>query len=192
MGGKSVKDKIIDLLKSTEREGIDGLIEAMEQGGFFTAPCSSDKHLCCPGGLAEHSLNVYSAMVDIDAGLAADLPEDSIVICAILHDLGKMGDHGKPNYTENILKSGLKSSAKPYSTNKDLIYLAHEIRSAMIAERYISLSEEEEAAILWHNGLYGQFKYDIPGKETPLYMVLHWADMWASRVIEIENEGKEE
>ena len=173
MGGKSVKDKIIDLLKSTEREGIDNLIEAMEQGGFFTAPCSSDKHLCCPGGLA------------------ADLPEDSIVICAILHDLGKMGDHGKPNYTENILKSGLKSSAKPYSTNKDLIYLAHEIRSAMIAERYISLSEDEEAAILWHNGLYGQFKYDIPGKETPLYMVLHWADMWASRVIEIE-EKKED
>ena len=191
MGRKSVKDKIIDLLKSTEREGIDNLIGAMEQGGFFEAPCSSDKHLCCPGGLTEHSLNVYSAMVDIDAGLAADLPEDSIVICAILHDLGKMGDHGKPNYTENILKSGLKSSAKPYSTNKDLIYLAHEIRSAMIAERYISLSEDEEAAILWHNGLYGQFKYDIPGKETPLYMVLHWADMWASRVIEIE-EKKED
>ena len=191
MGGKSVKDKIIDLLKSTEREGIDNLIEAMEQGGFFTAPCSSDKHLCCPGGLAEHSLNVYSAMVDIDAGLAADLPEDSIVICAILHDLGKMGDHGKPNYTENILKSGMKSSAKPYSTNKDLIYLPHEIRSAMIAERYIHLSEEEETAILWHNGLYSTFKFDIPGKETPLYMVMHFADLWASRVIEIE-EKKED
>lgn len=190
MGAKT-HDIIIKLLKSVKREGIDELIDAMEQGGFFTAPCSSDKHLCCPGGLAEHSLNVYSAMVDIDAGLAVDLPEDSIVICAILHDLGKMGDHGKPNYTENILKSGLKSSAKPYSTNKDLIYLAHEIRSAMIAERYISLSEDEEAAILWHNGLYGQFKYDIPGKETPLYMVLHWADMWASRVIEIE-EKKED
>ena len=188
MGGKSVKDKIIDLLKSTEREGIDNLIEAMEQGGFFEAPCSTDKHLCYPGGLAEHSLNVYSAMVDIDAGLAADLSDDSIIICAILHDLGKMGDHGKPNYMENILKSGQVSSAKPYSTNKDLIYLAHEIRSAMIAERYISLSEDEEAAILWHNGLYGQFKYDIPGKETPLYMVLHWADMWASRVIEIEDK----
>lgn len=191
MGGKSVKDKIIDLLMSTEREGIDNLIGAMEQGGFFEAPCSSDKHLCCPGGLAEHSLNVYSAMVDIDAGLAADLPEDSIVICAILHDLGKMGDHGKPNYTENILKSGQVSSAKPYSTNKNLIYLPHEIRSAMIAERYIHLTEEEETAILWHNGLYSTFKFDIPGKETPLYMVMHFADLWASRVIEIE-EKKED
>ena len=191
MGGKNVKDKIIDLLKSTEREGIDNLIEAMEQGGFFEAPCSSDKHLCCPGGLAEHSLNVYSAMVDIDAGLAADLPEDSIAICAILHDLGKMGDHGKPNYTENILKSGLKSSAKPYSTNKDLIYLPHEIRSAMIAERYIYLSEDEETAILFHNGLYSTFKNIIPGHEFPLYLILHTADMYASRFME-EKDGKVE
>lgn len=191
MGGKSVKDKIIDLLKSTEREGIDNLIEAMEQGGFFEAPCSTDKHLCYPGGLAEHSLNVYSAMVDIDAGLAADLPEDSIVICAILHDLGKMGDHGKPNYTENILKSGLKSSAKPYSTNKDLIYLPHEIRSAMIAERYIKLSEDEETAILFHNGLYSTFKNIIPGHEFPLYLILHTADMYVSRFLE-EKDGKVE
>lgn len=189
MGGKSVEGKIKDLLRSTEREGIDDLIVAMEQGGYFTAPCSTDKHLSRKGGLAEHSLNVYSAMVDIDAGLGADLPDDSLVICALLHDLGKMGDHGKANYVENILKSGAQSSAKPYSTNRELIYLAHEIRSAMIAERYIALSEGEEAAILWHNGLYGQFKYDIPGKETPLYMVLHWADMWASRVM--ENEEKE-
>lgn len=187
MDGKSVKDKIIDLLKSTEREGIDRLIEAMEQGGFFTAPCSTDKHLSRKGGLAEHSLNVYSAMVDIDAGLGADLPDDSLVICALLHDLGKMGDHGKANYVENILKSGERSSAKPYSTNRELIYLAHEIRSAMIAERYIVLSEEEEAAILWHNGLYGQFKYDIPGKETLLYLVLHTADMYASRFMEKED-----
>jgi hypothetical protein len=55
----------------------------------------------------------------------------------------------------------------------------------MIAERYISLTEEEEQAILYHNGLYGVFKYEISGKETPLYMLLHFSDMWASRVIEI-------
>jgi hypothetical protein len=60
----------------------------------------------------------------------------------------------------------------------------------MIAERYIYLSEEEETAILWHNGLYGTFSHDIRGKETPLYMILHFADMWCSRVIEEEKEDK--
>jgi hypothetical protein len=58
----------------------------------------------------------------------------------------------------------------------------------MIAERYIRLSEEEERAILWHNGLYGQFRNDITGKETELYMIIHFADMWASRITEKEEE----
>lgn len=185
-----IKGKIIETLRETNREGIDGLIEAMEKGGFFEAPCSTNEHLCREGGLAEHSLNVYYGMIELDKALKADLPYESIVLCSLLHDLGKMGDHGKPNYVENILKSGKRSDSKPYTTNSNLIYLPHELRSSMIAQRYIRLSEEEEAAIIWHNGLYGPFKYDIPGKETPLYMVLHWADMWASRVV--EDEGSEE
>lgn len=187
-----MKETIINLLKETSRTGIIELIDAMEEGGFFEAPCSSDKHLSREGGLAEHSLNVVYKMIELDKALKSDLPWDSVIICGLLHDLGKMGDHGKTNYVFNVLKSGTVSAAKPYKTNPELTYLPHEVRSAMIAERYIELTEAEESAILWHNGLYGQFKYDIPGKETPLYMVLHWADMWASRVTEQENEGKED
>ena len=187
-----MKETIINLLKETSRTGIIELIDAMEEGGFFEAPCSSDKHLSREGGLAEHSLNVVYKMIELDKALKSDLPWDSVIICGLLHDLGKMGDHGKTNYVFNVLKSGTVSAAKPYKTNPELTYLPHEVRSAMIAERFIELTEEEETAILWHNGLYGQFIYDIPGKETKLYMVLHWADMWASRITEIENEGKED
>lgn len=187
-----MKETIINLLKETSRTGIIELIDAMEEGGFFEAPCSSDKHLSREGGLAEHSLNVVYKMIELDKALKSDLPWDSVIICGLLHDLGKMGDHGKTNYVFNVLKSGTVSAAKPYKTNPELTYLPHEVRSAMIAERFIELTEEEETAILWHNGLYGQFKYDIPGKETKLYMVLHWADMWASRITETENEGKED
>ncbi|MDO5478181.1 MAG: HDIG domain-containing protein [Clostridia bacterium] len=181
-----MKDTIIALLKDTKRDGIEELIDCMEQGGFFEAPCSSDKHLAIEGGLAKHSLNVVHLMMDLNEALKANIPWDSIVICGLLHDLGKMGDHGKANYVKNVLKSGEASKAKPYKTNPNLIYLPHEIRSAMIVRSCIELSEDEETAILWHNGLYSTFKYDIPGKETPLYMVLHWADMWASRVTEQE------
>ena len=34
--------------------------------------------------------------------------------------------------------------------------------------------------------MYGDFRYVIKDKETPLYLLLHSADMWASRVIEAE------
>ena len=186
-----LKDKIIAELKNTKRDGIEDLIDAMEKGGFFEAPCSGKVayHLAEPSGLMKHSWNVLIYMRKLNEALGRMIADDSIVLVALLHDLGKMGDHGKPNYVENILKTG-QSKAEPYKTNKELAYIAHEVRSVMIAERFIELTEDEETAILYHNGLYGNFKYDISGKETPLYLITHTADMWCSRVVEID--GKEE
>lgn len=185
------KDSIIALLKETKRFGIDDLIEAMEEKGFFTAPCSGAHHLSHEGGLAEHSLNVFELMLKLDAALGANTARNSIIICGILHDLGKAGDYGKPNYVENILKSG-KPAAKPYKTNPELLYVPHEIRSIAIAERYVSLTEEEEFAILYHNGMYSELKYAYSGKETQLSLVLHFADMWASRVTEKEGDENDD
>lgn len=179
-------------LRKTQREGIEDLITGMSKGGFFDAPCSGEHHLCEPGGLLEHSMNVLEIARKLNKALNAKIPDTSIVITALLHDLGKMGDHDKPNYVENILKSGKQSDAKPFITNKELQYVPHEVRSVVIAERYIKLTEDEESAILYHNGLYGDFKYDIKGNETPLYLILHDADMWASRVVEVEGKEKKE
>ena len=183
--GKALFDG--ELIK-TKRDNIKELIECMEDGGFYESPCSGAHHLAEPGGLLEHSLNVLTLARDLARAWESAIPEDSITISALLHDLGKMGDHGKPNYAENYLKDGSRSSAKPYITNTNLVYIPHEVRSVLIAERYIYLSEEEERAILWHNGLYGQFRNDITGKETELYMIIHFADMWASRITEKEEE----
>jgi putative nucleotidyltransferase with HDIG domain len=183
--GKALFDG--ELIK-TKRDNIKELIECMEDGGFYESPCSGAYHLAEPGGLLEHSLNVLTLARELARAWESTIPEESITISALLHDLGKMGDHGKPNYAENYLKDGSRSSAKPYITNTDLVYIPHEVRSVLIAERYIYLSEEEERAILWHNGLYGQFRNDITGKETELYMIIHFADMWASRITEKEEE----
>ena len=182
--------KFNDELLRTERPGIKDLIEFMEVGGFYVAPCSGAHHLAKESGLLEHSLNVLNIARKLNSALEAGIKDDTIVITALLHDLGKMGDHGKFNYIENLLKDGKQSTAKPYVTNPSLLYIPHEVRSVMIAERFIVLSEDEEQAILFHNGLYDTFKYVIPGKEIPLYMVLHFADLWASRVTEIEEEEK--
>ena len=203
---EETRNGIVKLLTITKREGIDKLIAWMDTYGFFKAPCSGGNHLAMDGGLAEHSLNVYNVMKS-DAIRKLGVKkceeiEDSIIICSLLHDLGKTGDYGKPNYIPNMIKDGRptkdepeqkykQSDSKPYMVNPELLYEPHEVRSIAIANRFIQLTEQEDFAILYHNGLYGDFKYDIQGKETPLYLLLHFADMWCSRIVEIEeSEGK--
>lgn len=197
-----VKETVVGLLLSVKREGMHGLLSWMEENGFYQMPCSGGSHLAKEGGLAEHSLNVFSLMHRIRnegaLGNNFDMPTDSIVICGLLHDLGKCGDYGKPGYVPNMLKGRAtkanpapepyQSPNKPFKVNGGLLPIDHEVRSVKIASKFIGLTEEEELAILWHNGLYGNFRYQIRGKETPLYMLLHFADMWASRVIEKEKE----
>lgn len=191
-------ESIKNLLLKTQRPGMDKLIKHMEEYGFFNAPCSTQHHLSKPGGLAEHSYNVWEVAWDLSQALYHIVPTDSLVIVTLLHDIGKMGQFNKPNYVPNMLKGRAtkanpnpepyQSTSKPYISNPELLYVDHEVRALSIISKFIDLTEEEQQAILWHNGLYGPFKYEIQGKETPLYMILHWADMWASRVVEVEEE----
>lgn len=191
-----MKGQVIELLKSTKREGIEDLIKYLETIGFFTAPASTQFHGAYEGALVEHSLNVCHLAKRLCLNWLTDEEvlkmNDSIIICALLHDVGKCGQFGKQLYVPNILKSGKPSETKPFERNKDLMTLPHEIVSCIEITKYIDLTEDEQLAIAWHNGLYGTFKYDIQGKETPLYMIIHFADMWASRVVESKTKNEKE
>ena len=57
-----MKDEFIELLKKTNREGIDKLIAWLEKTDFYKAPASTRFHGCHEGGLLEHSLNVYNLL----------------------------------------------------------------------------------------------------------------------------------
>lgn len=194
-----VKTEVIEMLKKTGREGIEDLIAYMEGAGFFTAPASGGNHSFGTGGLAEHSLNVCHMAEKIGVALLGGAGynevQNSVVIAAALHDLGKCGDYGKQMYVPNMIKDGKptqkdpvqkykQSEAKPWKRNPDLLPLDHATRSIKLATLYIDLTEEEEYAIRYHDGLYETANYGVKGHETQLYMILHWADMWASKVIE--------
>lgn len=179
-------------LINTKREGIEDLLEYLEEIGFYQSPSSTQYHTAYEGGLLDHSVNVFICADKLASKLLKPTEYkkifSSLVICSLLHDVGKCGQFGKPLYVENILKSGEISNSKPYIINKDLMTLPHEVVSIIEITKFIDLTEDEQRAIAWHNGLYGCFKYDIQGKETPLYMIIHWADMWASRVMEDKHE----
>lgn len=188
---ENAKETIEALLRSTGREGIEKLLAYMGKSGFYTAPASTRLHGADEGGLAIHSINVFYAALDIATALnplVTQEMKDSITICALLHDLGKVGQFGQPLYVENILKKG-RSEAQPYKTNPDLLTLDHEIVSVIEIQKYITLTPDEQFAIALHNGLYTDIgRYSLKGNERPLQMIIHFADLWASRVI----EGSEE
>ena len=204
-----VKTEIIETLKKTGRDGMDDLIAYMEEIGFFTAPASGGNHSNGEGGLAEHSLNVSHMAEKLSVALISganitDEIRNSVVIAALLHDLGKCGDYGKQMYVPNMIKDGKptqkapeqkykQSEAKPWKRNPDLLPLDHATRSIKLATLFIDLTEDEEFAIRYHDGLYENANYGVKGNETQLYMILHWADMWSSRVLEgVTGEGGEE
>lgn len=187
------EEQIKNVLLKTGREGMDGLVEYMSEMGFFTAPASGGNHLCEPGGLAQHSWNVYTTAMSIAGILKFDTDMvNSVTIAALLHDLGKCGDYDKQMYIPNMLKSGKLSTAKPYKRNPDLLPIDHATRSIKLASLFIDLTEEEEFAIRYHDGLYETANYGVKGHETPLYMILHFADLWSSRAIEHATTESEE
>lgn len=182
------KKYVVDRLLETKREGMEDLVEYMDEIGFFSAPCSGGNHLACQFGLVHHSRNVMMAAENIGYALLGKVNyaeiRDSVIIAAALHDLGKCGDFGKQMYVPNILKSGKASEAKPFKRNPELLPIDHATRSIKLATLFIDLTEEEEFAIRYHDGLYESANYGVKGHETALYLILHYADLWSSRITE--------
>ena len=129
---------------------------------------------------------------------------DSVIIAAALHDLGKCGDFGKQMYVPNMIKDGRptkaepeqkykQSESKPFKRNPALLPLDHATRSIKLATLFIDLTEDEEFAIRYHDGLYESANYAVKGNETALYLILHYADLWSSRITEgSTDEGGDE
>ena len=156
-----MKEKFIELLKSTNRLGIEDLISFLEKTDFFTAPASTRFHGSFEGGLLEHSLKVYE-ILDYKAKnnvLKLEIPDDTIKIVSLLHDICKLNFY-KVDY-----------------------------RNAKNALGEWELTPEEKYSIRWHMG-YTEPKelYNTIGaayKKYPLALMMHEADLEATYFYDI-------
>jgi hypothetical protein len=148
---KETEEKIIRLLKSTERKGIDELIAYLKQGGFFESPASTKFHGSYAGGLAKHSLGVYELLAEFagkfNLGEVTNsgqkpLPIEpaTTIIAALLHDVCKMGAY--------------LGDEKPYKWNKEQPK-GHATLSIERIKKHIELTALEEMMIKYHMGVYG-------------------------------------
>ena len=82
-----MKEEFIELLKSTNREGMENLLAFLEKSDFYRAPASTRFHGNFEGGLLEHSMKVYEIFKEKIKNSGLNTPEDTVKISALLHDI---------------------------------------------------------------------------------------------------------
>lgn len=182
----ALKEKVV-----TRKAEFQALMEFIEkETEYLTTPASIKYHLCRERGLLEHSVNVAENLLKIKNVLAPEISDESCVIVALLHDLGKAGMPGEPQYLKNEPSQKQKaygySASTPYRFNKDLLYLSVPVRSLYLVSSRFPLAEEEVQAIVYHDGQYVEDNRSVAAKEKKLTLLLQYADNWSGFVVEKE------
>jgi len=159
---------------------------------WLTSPASTKFHLNKEGGLLEHSVGVAETLLRFRETLAPQISEESCVIVGLLHDVGKIGMPGKPRYIKNDNEWEIKHRNTTYKINPKEVYMGLAVRSLYLIAKYISLSDSEAQAILYHDGQYVEGNREVAHHEMPLTLLVHFADLWTSHIFEEERSIQED
>lgn len=190
------RNRFCEILKNTGRENIEYIIEDLESWGFFEAPASSQGHHSFPGGLLEHSLNVYDAamsiresMLKMRPDLEEELKPDSIAIAALLHDVCK-SDFYQLVKKKKRNEIGIFEETEAYEIHDENFPVGHGEKSViLLLQSGLDLSDEEIYAIRWHMGPWNLNRdderfYRQAAKHTALQPLIYTADTVASQIME--------
>ena len=192
----SAKEEFIEIYRGNiNREGSEALLDYLEnKSDFFTAPASARYHGAYPGGLCEHSLNVYRCLCDylarprVQELYGVEVPQESIAVAALLHDVCKVDF-----YTQSF--RNVKNDAtgqwerKPFYTIDEKLPYGHGEKSVYIVSGFMRLTRSEAMAIRWHMGFSGTEDPRTVGQalsQYPLAFALATADMEATYFLEKE------
>ena len=194
-----LKDKFIQLLRSTGRDGIENVIEDLETLGFFTAPASAGHHLNCEGGLLRHSLNtcdaaltIWEGMKKIEPSLEKEVTRESIILASLLHDVCK-SDIYKKTIKKKKNALGIWEDTEGYKVTYKGFPMGHGEKSVILLLcSGLDLSDAEMLAIRWHMGAFriNQKSYeDVRNYDTahtlyPLVSIIQAADSLAAGIME--------
>lgn len=191
------KEEFITLYQDLiHREGSDALLDYLEnKSDFFTCPASARFHGAYPGGLCEHSLNVFHCLEDylarerVQELYGLEVPPETMAVVSLLHDLCKIGCYKAGTRNVKNEQTGQWEKVPTYFYEDPLPY-GHGEKSVYIISGFMRLSRPEAMAIRWHMGFSGNEDPRLVGQaleQYPLAFALSVADMEASYFL----EGKE-
>ena len=177
------KERFIELLRSTGRQGIEEVINYLEKSGFFTAPAST-KHM---------AMALRGPIVAMKPGVGERLPEKSIIIAALLHDTCKANIYKKAKKW-NKNDQGQWEQYDTYETDYSRMPVGHGEKSViMLLSLGLKLTLDETVAIRWHMGAWDlafqsyEAKSNIneAGNRYPLLSLIQSADNMATHILEL-------
>ena len=194
MSYEEKKREFIEIYKSKiKREGADKLLDFLEnRSDFFTAPASSQYHLCREGGLCEHSINVYNCLLDylsrprVKELYGLNVSEETAAVASLLHDVCKT-DCYVPSFRNKKDKITGKWMEVPYYEYKDKMPYGHGEKSVYIISGFMRLTREEAFAIRYHMGYSNtddSRNVSAAFEMYPLAFAVSTADMEATYFIE--------
>lgn len=158
------KEEFIGLFKELiipAYDGADELLAWIEGSDFFTSPASTQYHMSCKGGLCQHSLNVFSRLMEFVRNEYGDKFEEElgvdnagIALIALCHDLCKADTYTVE--TRNVKDENGVWVKEPYYKYSPKFELGHGEKSLFIVQTFIKdLSLNEASAIVYHMGAAG-------------------------------------
>lgn len=181
-------DALFELLKERKEQVMQFRKFIERETSWLTSPASTRFHLNIEKGLLLHSVDVTYNALKIKNVLAPDISDESVVIAALFHDLGKVGYPGKPYYLPNDNKWEIQNRGITYKINPEVLTMNLAVRSLYLMSNRVQLTDEEAQAIVAHDGIYpvmgGVNNLDYHHKECRLQMIIHFADKWTAAVME--------
>jgi len=191
---KTIKE-LSQICTTRQAEVINFLNFLEAETSWLTAPASTRFHLCKEGGLIEHSVGVTETLLQLKNNLAPQISDESCVIVALFHDIGKVGFPGIPYYLKNTNEWEIKNRGRHYTVNQECTTMNIATRSLHIISPHIELFPEEAQTIAAHDGLYptngGVVNLDYHMQEEPLTLLLQFADKWTAAIHEDGRKIKE-
>ena len=170
-----------------DREGLEDLLEWLQEEDFFEAPASTRYHGNYPCGLVQHSLDVFNYALRIAPLCDCEISRESLAIAALFHDLCKV-DFYKLGW-RSVKVDGKFDQVPVYSVEERFNFGGHGSKSVFLVERKMHLTDEEAMAINAHMGFANADEHMMRSisdiyKNCPLAWVIHVADEAATFLLE--------
>lgn len=166
------------LLLGTGRHGVEAVVQWLKSSSFYYDPASVRFHGSFGGGLLCHSLNTYHNALELNRD--NKLPNDSLVLSTLLHDMCKCGAYQFVNGSWSNVHNNRYGHGRRSLT--------------MLLELGLDLTDEEQIAIRWHmkhtdsdledapdDSLYRREFEAIKRENHPLLDIVYAADYKASK-----------